>query len=103
MIVLAITSLVEKGAAGHPPTANIHGFGSLFGVTVYAFMCHHSLPGLVTPMQSKAGLFSRLSIVYAVVMVFYFTLSITGAFAFDHVMVLSPQNKKQTILGCLYS
>lgn len=85
MIALAIASLAENGAAGSPPAANFHGFGSLFGVTVYAFMCHHSLPGLITPMSTKVGLFTRLSAVYAVVMLFYFTLSITGSFAFSHV------------------
>lgn len=51
MIFLASAQMIANGAATTPPAANIHGFGSLFGVAVYAFMCHHSLPSLVTPMR----------------------------------------------------
>lgn len=51
MIVLASFQLAQKGCQANPPSANIHNFGSFFGVSVYAFMCHHSLPGLVLPMK----------------------------------------------------
>lgn len=51
MIFLASAQMAANGAATIPPAANIHGFGSLFGVAVYAFMCHHSLPSLITPMR----------------------------------------------------
>ncbi|VDL76443.1 unnamed protein product [Nippostrongylus brasiliensis] len=85
MIVLASTQMIANGAATTPPVANIHGFGSLFGVAVYAFMCHHSIPSLVTPMSSKSGVFMKLSLVYLLVLSFYFTLSLTGSFAFVHV------------------
>lgn len=50
MIVLACVRFGQHGAL-IPKAASIHGFGSLFGTTVYAFMCHHSLPSLVTPMK----------------------------------------------------
>ncbi|KIH59754.1 hypothetical protein ANCDUO_10004 [Ancylostoma duodenale] len=53
MILLASTQMMANGAATIPPAANIHGFGSLFGVAVYAFMCHHSIPSLVTPMRAS--------------------------------------------------
>ncbi|KAK5979629.1 Transmembrane protein [Trichostrongylus colubriformis] len=85
MIVLAVAQIITSGPSGTPPAANIHGFGSLFGVTVYAFMCHHSLPALVTPMKTKSLLFFKLSGVFLLVLAFYFTLSITGSFAFSHV------------------
>ncbi|KAK6759793.1 hypothetical protein RB195_021392 [Necator americanus] len=85
MIFLASAQIVSNGAATIPPAANIHGFGSLFGVAVYAFMCHHSIPSLVTPMSSKSGIFGKLSCVYLLVLCFYFTLSLTGSFAFAHV------------------
>ncbi|KAK6056570.1 hypothetical protein COOONC_05923, partial [Cooperia oncophora] len=87
MICLAAAQIITNGPATTPPAANIHGFGSLFGVAVYAFMCHHSIPAIITPMRSKTGLFFKLSGVYLVVLSFYFTLSITGSFAFTHVQV----------------
>lgn len=51
MISLATMQLSSDGAAAHPPAYNFHGFGSLFGCAVYAFMCHHSIPSLITPMR----------------------------------------------------
>ncbi|GMT06213.1 hypothetical protein PENTCL1PPCAC_28387 [Pristionchus entomophagus] len=85
MIILASMQLIDKGPAAHPAAVNMHGFGSLFGVTVYAFMCHHSLPSLITPMSSKHMIFSKMAGVYALVIAFYFTLSLTGAFTFEKV------------------
>uniref|UniRef100_A0A1I7XVQ7 Translationally-controlled tumor protein homolog n=1 Tax=Heterorhabditis bacteriophora TaxID=37862 RepID=A0A1I7XVQ7_HETBA len=85
MLFLATSQLIVSGAATNPPAANIHSFGSLFGVAVYAFMCHHSLPSLITPMTSKSGIFSKLSGIYILVLSFYLTLAMTGSFAFSHV------------------
>ncbi|CAB3400032.1 unnamed protein product [Caenorhabditis bovis] len=92
MIVLASMQLINDGAEGKPPVANVHGFGSLFGVAVYAFMCHHSLPSLVTPMGSKNRIFGLIGLVYLLVGAFYFTLSLTGAFAFEHVQDIYTLN-----------
>uniref|UniRef100_A0A7I4Z1F8 Aa_trans domain-containing protein n=1 Tax=Haemonchus contortus TaxID=6289 RepID=A0A7I4Z1F8_HAECO len=78
MIALATAQMVSSGAAVTPTPVNIHGFGSLFGTAVYAFMCHHSIPALITPMRSKTGLFFKLSGIYLLVLAFYFTLSITA-------------------------
>ncbi|CAJ0610398.1 unnamed protein product [Cylicocyclus nassatus] len=85
MIFLASAQMLANGTAGNPPVANIHGFGSLFGVAVYAFMCHHSIPSLITPMSSKSGIYGKLFCVYLLILSFYFTLSVTGSFAFAHV------------------
>ncbi|KAK6028380.1 transmembrane amino acid transporter protein [Ostertagia ostertagi] len=85
MICLAIVQIANSGPAASPPAADVHGFGSLFGVAVYAFMCHHSIPAIITPMRVKTGLYFKLSGVYLLVLSFYFTLSITGSFAFRHV------------------
>ncbi|EYC01960.1 hypothetical protein Y032_0103g3563 [Ancylostoma ceylanicum] len=87
MIVLAIVQIANEGPAITPPPVDIHGFGSLFGVTVYSFMCHHSIPSLITPMTSKSHVFLKLFCVYIMVMAFYFTLSMTGSFAFVEVLV----------------
>ncbi|VDM51073.1 unnamed protein product [Toxocara canis] len=85
MIVLACIQLVREGSPDPPQVFNIHGFGSLFGTTVYAFMCHHSLPSLITPMKSKRHVFFYLILVYALVLTFYLALAISGTFSFEHI------------------
>ncbi|KAK0397622.1 hypothetical protein QR680_002195 [Steinernema hermaphroditum] len=85
MIVLASAQLIKEGPEAAPPAANFSGFGSLFGVTVYAFMCHHSIPSLITPMRRKNSVHLMLFAVYVLVIVFYLTLSLTGSFAFESV------------------
>ncbi|VDK52028.1 unnamed protein product [Anisakis simplex] len=85
MIVLACLQLAKEGSPRIPQTYNIHGFGSLFGTTVYAFMCHHSLPSIVTPMKSKSHIFIYLGLVYALVLAFYLALAVSGTFAFEHI------------------
>uniref|UniRef100_A0A7E4VV90 Aa_trans domain-containing protein n=1 Tax=Panagrellus redivivus TaxID=6233 RepID=A0A7E4VV90_PANRE len=85
MIALASIQLIQKGPEARPPAANIHGFGSLFGVAIYAFMCHHSIPGLLTPIRNKNNFNYKLIGVYVVIFAFYCTLSITGSFAFHTV------------------
>uniref|UniRef100_A0A915BT58 Amino acid transporter transmembrane domain-containing protein n=1 Tax=Parascaris univalens TaxID=6257 RepID=A0A915BT58_PARUN len=82
MIVLASILLGDKGSPSVPKPAIANGFGSLFGTTVYAFMCHHSLPSLITPMKTKKHLMFFLLLVYLCVLLFYVALSTTGAFAF---------------------
>uniref|UniRef100_A0A914H0D6 Amino acid transporter transmembrane domain-containing protein n=1 Tax=Globodera rostochiensis TaxID=31243 RepID=A0A914H0D6_GLORO len=85
MIVLATTQLIHNGPKGSPEPANLHGFGSLFGVAVYAFMCHHSIPGLITPIRNKEHLSAKLTSVYALVYLFYCAISMTGSFTFENV------------------
>jgi len=85
MIIIASIQLLETGPQASPPPANIRGFGSLFGVAVYAFMCHHSIPGLITPMKNKDFINIKLTGVYVLVFAFYTMLSMTGSFAFSHV------------------
>ena len=45
MVTLACLRL-SKGKIFHPPMADFTGVPNLFGVCVYSFMCHHSLPSL---------------------------------------------------------
>ena len=45
MVSLAVVRL-SKNFRGHPPVADFAGVPNLFGVCVYSFMCHHSLPSL---------------------------------------------------------
>lgn len=54
----------------------------LFGVSIYSFMCHHSLPSLVTPMRSKKRLNTALTFDFALILSFYLLLCYTAVFRF---------------------
>lgn len=82
MIVLCAMALIGGRGQGHPPMAAFGGLPSLFGVCVYSFMCHHSLPSLVTPWRDKRHLFSLLAADYLLILGFYTLLSFTGIFTF---------------------
>ena len=47
MVTLASLRL-SKGLVAKPPVADFNGIPNMFGVCVYSFMCHHSLPSLGT-------------------------------------------------------
>ena len=57
MISWAVLKLADGENQGHPPIAKLTKLPELFGVCVYSFMCHHSLPSLITPIQNKKSLF----------------------------------------------
>ena len=81
MIILAIVRIAE-GHYHPPPLADFKTLPSLFGISVYSFMCQHSLPGMVTPMRNKKGVHWMLLGDFAMTLVFYLLLTITGSFAF---------------------
>jgi len=91
MVALAILTLVNESPAS-PPTSKISGLPNLFGVCVYSFMCHHSLPGLVTPISNKKRLYSLILGDYALILSFYFLLAFTGIFAFRDINDLYTLN-----------
>lgn len=45
MVTLACIRL-GNGNIHHPRSVNVDGIPNMFGVCVYSFMCHHSLPSL---------------------------------------------------------
>lgn len=85
MIILATYALINNKGEGAPPKSNISRIPNLFGLGIYAFMSHHSLPRLITPLKSKKNLFRLLFLVYIVVLSFYLVLSLTGIFTFKVV------------------
>eukprot|EP00092_Neocalanus_flemingeri_P014748 GFUD01015915.1.p1 GENE.GFUD01015915.1~~GFUD01015915.1.p1 ORF type:complete len:521 (-),score=128.06 GFUD01015915.1:235-1797(-) len=91
MVVLATLTLVNESPAS-PPASRISGLPNLFGVCVYSFMCHHSLPGLVTPISDKKKLYSLMLGDYAIILSFYFLLAFTGIFAFRDINDLYTLN-----------
>lgn len=92
MISMAIRLLATRGPQGHPPAFAVPGLPPLFGACVYSFMCHHSLPGLVSPIRGKNRLGPHLALDYALITVFYLLLAFSGAFAFAHLSDLYTLN-----------
>ena len=92
MIVLTVIQLKEGKGEGRPPVADVAGVPNLFGVCVYSFMCHHSLPSLVTPIRNKSRLSAVMGGDYALILVFYAILSFTGIFTFSKVQDLYTIN-----------
>ncbi len=82
MIIVAIVRISE-GHRYTPTLANFKHFPSLFGISVYSFMCQHSLPGMVTPMRRKKWVYWMLAGDFATTLLFYLLLTITGSFAFE--------------------
>ncbi|XP_077490387.1 transmembrane protein 104 [Amblyomma americanum] len=85
MILLCALALGQGKGQGHPAMAVPTGLPSLFGVCVYSFMCHHSLPSLVTPWREKRHLFPLLAADYLIILGFYTLLSFTGIFTFPEL------------------
>lgn len=83
MVIIAIIKLAE-GGRGHPSAAHIAGFPTLFGVSIYSFMCQHSLPGMITPMRTKKNIFLLVFVDFALILGFYVLLAYTGAFLFPN-------------------
>ena len=81
MVVLAIVKLAE-GHRGSPAIGRFSGFPTLFGVSIYSFMCQHSLPGMITPMRSKKGIKYLILADFSLILAFYLLLAYTGAFTF---------------------
>ncbi|XP_049869094.1 transmembrane protein 104 homolog [Pectinophora gossypiella] len=92
MISLAIHLLVGRGPQGSPPAFDVTGLPTLFGACVYSFMCHHSLPGLISPIRGKNRLGLHLALDYTLITIFYLLLAFTGAFAFAHLSDLYTLN-----------
>ncbi|CAL4125648.1 unnamed protein product, partial [Meganyctiphanes norvegica] len=92
MITWAVVLLSEGKGQGHPAAANPMKLPELFGVCVYSFMCHHSLPSLVTPINEKKSLFKLLAADYLLILLFYYLLAFTGVFAFNHLEDLYTLN-----------
>lgn len=92
MIIFAAIALIKGKGKGHPSAANIGGIPNLFGVCVYSFMCHHSLPSLITPIRNKSHLLRLFIVDYALILFFYSLLSFTGIFTFEHLQDMYTLN-----------
>ncbi|XP_042198396.1 transmembrane protein 104 [Callorhinchus milii] len=85
MIILALIRIGRDRGEGHPPIANLSGIPNLFGVCVYSFMCQHSLPSLVTPINKKKHINKLVLVDYVLILGFYSLLSFTAIFCFSNL------------------
>ncbi|XP_066250898.1 transmembrane protein 104 homolog [Euwallacea similis] len=92
MLTLASLRLMEYGQQGHPSAVNLAEVPALAGSSVYSFMCHHSLPGLIAPFSSKLKLSKKISIDFLIICTFYLVVCLTGSFAFETIDVLYSLN-----------
>ena len=92
MVSLACINISKEKQSPHPPFSRISGLPNLFGVCVYSFMCHHSLPSLITPISIKKRLSSLILGDYLLILSFYFLLAFTGIFAFREINDLYTLN-----------
>ena len=84
MIGITIAKLaLGESADPLPPLARISGFPVLFGVSIYAFMTQHCLPGMITPMTTKRGLTWMILGNFSFILVFYLLLSYSAVFHFS--------------------
>jgi len=84
MMVLAFI-FIGEGDGADPSEIHvfrIEGFGDLFGVAIYSFMCHHSLPSLITPVKDKKHTTKMLFLTMCSIFVVYNLLNYSAVFAF---------------------
>lgn len=93
MITLAVVRLLNpKATHGSPVPVRLSGFPALLGSCVYSFMCHHSLPALLSPISDKSRLNLTLVADYALVLTVYLTLAVTAVFGFPKLQDLYTLN-----------
>lgn len=96
MISIAVHRLFAAQSSQDPPVnpkrADINGIPYLIGTCIYSFMCHHSLPSLLTPIANKRKLKSLISADYGLICAFYLSLALTGIFAFADIKDLYTLN-----------
>ena len=79
MIVIALV-FIGRGNYYIASVANFSSLPNLFGVIIYAFMCQHSLPGMVTPLKRKRGVNVLMLLDYLGIFLYYAALSFSAAF-----------------------
>jgi len=92
MIILTIVRLSKGDGKGHPPVVQLDGLTNLFGACVYAFMCHHSLPQLATPIRNKSAIYRFFGLDYLLILIFYVLICFTAVFTFANIEDLYSLN-----------
>ncbi|CAF2686674.1 unnamed protein product [Rotaria sp. Silwood2] len=101
MIILCIVHLAKRSSSEssnpiHPPIFHFRSLPRLFGICVYSFMCHHSIPSIIAPIRSKNKLKSLFAYDYICISLFYLLLSLTAIFTFESFEDLYTLNFRPT-------
>ncbi|XP_071960560.1 transmembrane protein 104-like isoform X2 [Antedon mediterranea] len=93
MIIAALVAIANGKGEGKPSKfSNITNVANLFGVSIYSFMCHHSLPSLVSPIRNKNKLTKLFAFDYLLILAFYVFLCMSAIFCFANIEDLYTLN-----------
>jgi hypothetical protein len=79
------------------------GIPSIFGNGAFTFMVHHSIPGLVFPLQNEKSAPRAIAWAYAVSFVLYVLVGLLALWSFNHVEwilrkhTVAPMHHSRTI------
>lgn len=82
MIILAIVQLITEGVSTPLIAGSITTVPVLYGIVVYSFKCHETLPTVIIPVSSKKGLYKLLFSDFISTLLVYLLIVYTGVFAF---------------------
>lgn len=86
MVVLATMRLISSTKEhGNPPAANFSTMPQLIGASIYAFMFHHSIPSVISPIKNKNKILLKVAANFLFIYSLYMCLCLTGVFAFPKV------------------
>jgi amino acid permease len=85
MIVIAMFRAVgdQRTPSAQIKLMDFNQIPAVFGVGIYAFMCHHSLPSIVSPISHKRGLHALFLADYILICIIYLLLCVSAVFAFS--------------------
>jgi hypothetical protein len=91
MVIIAIIAIASGDGANVSKItiADFSAFPTLFGASVYAFMCHHSIPGLLAPVEKKNKVTTLFTVDFVFVFVAYILLAYSAVFAYDQYSIPS--------------
>ncbi|XP_050423231.1 transmembrane protein 104 homolog [Adelges cooleyi] len=86
MFTLAVLRIITPTEDhGDPPAAYFPAIPQLIGASIYAFMCHHSIPSVIAPIKNKNNLMLKIASDFLFIYSLYMCLCISGAYAFPKV------------------
>jgi len=86
MVILATMRMISPTKEhGNSPVANFVAVPQLIGASIYAFMCHHSIPSVISPIKNKNKILLKVAANFLFIYVLYMCLCMTGIFAFPKV------------------
>ncbi|CAK4738837.1 hypothetical protein LEN26_011903 [Aphanomyces euteiches] len=86
MIILACVGIAQgQGRSVSDVVAheNISFLPNFFGICIYSFMCHHSLPGIIAPVSKKRSVGFIFAAAFIAVFVLYNVLSFSATFRYQ--------------------